>query len=305
MPDQPFTCRLCGASGLESLGEIPAGDYFAGRVLQTPLPGGQLWCCLGCDSLLRHPILSAGEYRRLYEQGAAQQWSGDSGRQDLEAVRSVVVGHAAGRVLDVGCGTGDFLAALPGSFEKFGIEPAVGAAQLAAARGVHIVAPTLDELPADARFDVITIIDVIEHIPVPGLLLDTALRHLEPGGLLVVSTGHPQIRIWRRVFRARFWYSSFPEHITFPSRQFYEAWARAGRCEIAGVTATRYRDLPFWKSAVFLVIQAVYWMSPRLLDAVGRCAGALARSPRPRRRHYSPGIGGLFVDHWVVAMRRK
>jgi len=304
MHDQQPTCRLCGASRLESLGTIAPGDFFAGRVLPKPIAGGQLWRCVDCDSLFRDPILTPDAYRELYESGAAGQWIGDSGRQDLEVVGSVVLSHAgAVRVLDVGCGTGDFLASLPGTIEKFGIEPATGAAGEAARRGISIAAPTLDDLPANARFDVITIIDVIEHIPDPAAFLERAFAHLERGGLIVISTGHAQIPVWRRLFRSRFWYSSFPEHITFPSLGFYESWAQARNGRVASVTPTRYRALPLWKSAVFLLIQGVYWVSPHFLDWAGRSLGMLMRSPKPRRQHFSPGVGGLFVDHWIVAIR--
>jgi len=265
-----------------------------------------LWRCTDCDSLSRHPILTASAYRKLYERGVAEQWSGDTARQDLEVVRSVVLGHPdAVRILDVGCGTGDFLASLPAVLARSGIEPAVDAAREAARRGISIAAPTLDELPADARFDVITIIDVIEHVPEPVVLLEKAFTHLAQGGLIVVSTGNPEISVWRRLLRSRFWYSSFPEHISFPSRRFYDGWAQKNRGQVVSITPTRYRMLPLWKCAVFCVIQGVYWLSPSLLDLIGRSMGVFMKSPTPRRQHFSPGVGGLFVDHWVVAIRRE
>jgi SAM-dependent methyltransferase len=302
--DRPLECRVCGGPGPQNLGALGEGDFFAGRVLPAAIPGGRLWGCVECGSLFRHPILTAARYRRLYEGGAAGQWSGDGARRDFEVVRSVVVGAGAERVLDVGCGAGDFLASLPPTLERFGVEPSAQAAERAADRGLRIVAPTLEELPGDAHFDIITVIDVIEHVPQPATLLEQAFAHLEPGGLVVVSTGNPGHPAWRRRFRARFWYSSFPEHISFPSRQFYEGWARARGGEVESVTNTRYRTLPAWKAAGFWLVQVAYWVSPRLLDRAGRTIGALTRAPAPRRRHFSPAIGGVFADHWVVAIRR-
>ena len=67
-------------------------------------------------------------------------------------------------------------------------------------------------------------IDVIEHVTNPGELLDQALPHLTPGGTLIISTGDAGNVLWRRVFRSRFWYSSFPEHITFPSLRYFHIW---------------------------------------------------------------------------------
>jgi SAM-dependent methyltransferase len=302
--DNPSGCRLCGGSRVECLGGIPASDYFAGRVLRQPIAGGQLWRCASCDSLFRHPILSSAEYHGLYESGASGQWSGDSERQDLQVVRSLVLAHPGSRVLDVGCGTGDFLASLPATVSKFGIEPAAEAGSEARRRG-SCIARSFEELPADARFDVITIIDVIEHVTDPALFLDQAYARLAAGGLIVISTGDPHNRLWRDVFRSRFWYSSFPEHIVFPSRQFYDRWAASHGAETAMTLSTRYRTLPLWKSALFLVIQAVYLASPGLLNLVGRSFGRVRRLPEPRRQHFSPGVSGLFVDHWVVGIRRS
>jgi SAM-dependent methyltransferase len=302
--DSPSRCRLCGGSRLTSLGEIPASDFFAGRVLPRAIPGGCLWRCDQCESLFRHPILPSAAYRQLYESGAPDQWSDTGGRLDLQAVKSVVLAHpGAVRCLDVGCGTGDFLMSLPSAMSKFGVEPSAGAAQKAKGRGIEIVAPTLEELPAGVRFDVITIIDVIEHLPNPDLLLEQARAHLTDGGLIVLSTGDPHNAWWRERFRSRFWYSSFPEHISFPSRRFYERWAADRGAEVVGTLSTRYRQLPFWKRAVYFVIQMVYQVSPPLLDWVGRILDLLARRPVPRRQHFAPGVSGLLVDHWVVAIR--
>jgi SAM-dependent methyltransferase len=254
--------------------------------------------------MFRYPVLSAASYRELYEAGAADQWSGDTDRVDMQVVRSVIHEHpGVASVLDVGCGTADFLASLPASLSRCGIEPSAGAATEAARRGVRIVAGSIEELPADARFDVITLIDVIEHLPQPALHLERAYAHLASGGLLIVSTGDPLHPLWRKVFRSRFWYSSFPEHVAFPSRRFFDAWA-ARRGAHVRVLPIRYRQLPIWKSAVFLLIQAVYFASPRALDWTGRALGLLKRMPRPRRQYFAPGVGGLFEDHQVVAIRR-
>jgi SAM-dependent methyltransferase len=301
----PSSCRLCGGARLDRVGAIARADYFAGRVLPDALPGGWLWRCLDCESLFRHPVQTLATYNQLYEAGAAGQWSGDSERLDLQTVRGVVLEERRPlRVLDVGSGNGDFLASLPANAARFAIEPSTGAAAAAVTRGIDVIAPTLEHLPADARFDVITIIDVIEHLADPRALLDRAYTHLSPGGLIIVSTGDPTTPAWRKIFGARFWYSSFPEHITFPARAFFASWAESKAAQIAAERATRYRTLPLPRRLIYLLIQVVYWASPALLDAVGRTFDALRRARDPRRQHFSPGIAGLFVDHQVIAIRR-
>ena len=207
-------------------------------------------------------------------------------------------------MLDIGCGNGDFLASLPSEVTRFGIEPSIGAADAARQRGIHVIANTMEELPADTRFDIITIIDVIEHLSEPPALLEQALAHLSDGGIIVVSTGNPSHVAWRKLFGSRFWYSSFPEHISFPSSKFVRAWARRRGAVVVDERATRYRLLPLWKRAGYMLIQLVYLASPGLLDRIGRGLGSLNRAPKPRRQHFSPGVAGLFVDHQVIVIRR-
>jgi SAM-dependent methyltransferase len=300
----PDHCRLCGGTRLASLGRIDGTDFFAGRVLPRPLPAGWLWRCADCESLFRHPVLEPATYARLYENGAADQWHGDSERLDLATVRATLLERAGElRVLDVGCGNGDFLDSLPARVARSGIEPSTDAAAHAQQRGIRVVAPAIESLPADARFDAITIIDVIEHLPEPRGLLERACAHLAPGGMVIVSTGDPLCPAWRR-YGAKFWYSSFPEHLTFPSRKFFATWARDSGSVLAAHKTTRYRRLPAWLVPVYLLIQLVYAVHPRLLDWTGRVAGVLLRWPAPRRRYFSPGVAGLFVDHQVIVLRR-
>jgi len=299
---EPRACRLCGASQVQSVGSIADSDYFAGRVLDEPIAGRWLWRCESCESLFRHPILSTSTYLQLYEAGAPEQWQADAPRRDLQLIRSIIALRPLTRdVLDVGCGSGDFLLSLPAAIGKSGIEPSVAAAGRAASRGIAIAAESLERLPAEARFDVITFIDVVEHLPEPGQLLRTAMSHLHPGGIIIVSTGDPQSAAWR-FFGSRFWYSSFPEHVSFPSGKFLERWQAENGGGGFEKLATRYRHLPRSLAALYWIIQLGYCVSPALFHRVGRVAGLLGRL-KPKRRYFSPAVPGLFVDHQVVTLR--
>jgi 2-polyprenyl-3-methyl-5-hydroxy-6-metoxy-1,4-benzoquinol methylase len=287
------------------MGVIPDSDYFAGKVLADALYGGSLWWCTACLSMFRHPVLMPAAYLNLYADGVAEAWSAGHGRQDLEIVRRLIAQHSpSGSVLDVGCGSGGFLATLPASVKKCGVEPSVAAARAATGLGVAILGQTPQDLPAHAQFDVITIIDVIEHVVDPAQTLDELLPHLAPGGCLIVGTGDPTSTPWHRVFRSRFWYSCFPEHISFPSPQFFRVWQRSRGLQPPTIIRTRYRQLPMWRRVLFFGAQVLYALSPTLIDWVGRGAQQLQRMPHPRRRLFSPGSLGVFTDHQVVMMQR-
>ncbi|HEY1720991.1 MAG TPA: methyltransferase domain-containing protein [Magnetospirillaceae bacterium] len=98
--------------------------------------------------------------------------------------------------LDIGCGPGTFIGSLPaGRHDSVGID--VAAPQIAYAtekygsqgRTFQTMQPGI--LPFDSdRFDVVTLIEVIEHLPNEEneRLLGEALRVLKPGGVLLAST---------------------------------------------------------------------------------------------------------------------
>jgi SAM-dependent methyltransferase len=303
---EPTQCRLCGNTRIRCLGAIPNSDFFAGRVLKNSIDGGYLWGCDACQSMFRHPILSNSAYLTLYANGAAEEWSTDEGRKDLAIIREIIASKpGTKRILDIGCGSGAFLLSLPANVAKFGVEPSMAAAAAARSQGVSILASTLEETSEKGGFDVVTIIDVIEHVADPEELLDSAVRQLAPGGSLIIATGDVGHALWRRVFRSRFWYSSFPEHITFPSIEFFELWCKGKGLGSPSAVRLRYRPMPPWQAALYSISQVVYLASPSLLNGIGRAINWLRRAPPPRRRFFSPAAPGVFTDHQVVTLHNS
>jgi SAM-dependent methyltransferase len=298
-------CPLCQGEA-HCLGAVADGDYFAGRVLERAIPGGHLWRCAGCESMFKHPILPVEAYAALYAQGRAEQWSGTRSRRDFQLAAALIAREApGGSVLDVGCGTGEMLRLLPPANARFGIEPSTAAAALARQHGVQVLAADLCGLPGGQAFDVVTLIDVIEHATDVPQLLQDAIAQVRPGGLLLVSTGDPQAPAWRDGFGARFWYASFPEHLRFPSRAFFERWASQNALEFLHAERFRYQDSGVLGRAVGRCLQAAYALSPAVFSAAGRWAMGRKSSGPPRRRCYSPGMPGAFLDHQMVVMRKR
>lgn len=93
------------------------------------------------------------------------------------------------RVLDAGCGSGRTLEELEHYGEVYGVELDPEAAEVARSRGVgEVEIGRLEDLPwEDARFDLITCLDVIEHTPDDRVTLSELRRVCKPGGWLLVT----------------------------------------------------------------------------------------------------------------------
>ena len=96
-----------------------------------------------------------------------------------------------GKLLELGCAYGFFLQEASRHFEVTGIELAHEAAAHCRGQGLHVVQGIADEahLEQIGRVDVVVLLDVIEHLPQPRETLDLCSRQLNPGGLIIISTG--------------------------------------------------------------------------------------------------------------------
>jgi 2-polyprenyl-3-methyl-5-hydroxy-6-metoxy-1,4-benzoquinol methylase len=119
-----------------------------------------------------------------------------------------------GRVLDVGCGSGDLLAHFAGSgWETHGIDPSRNAADSAARRGADVHHGTLHDQPWPAdHFQLITFQHSLEHIVDPVDALERACALLAPGAMMILEV--PNWMCWQRrwLFRDRWFGLDLPRH---------------------------------------------------------------------------------------------
>lgn len=107
--------------------------------------------------------------------------------------------------LDVGCATGTSVEIFETfGFKSYGIDPSSQPVNLGVEAGRKLQVGFLEEARFESEsFDVVTMYEVIEHVPDPTILLTEISRILKPGGVLVVGTGNTDS--WTRKIRREKW----------------------------------------------------------------------------------------------------
>lgn len=106
------------------------------------------------------------------------------------AVKEAGLDSGRKRLLDIGCATGDFLEyASEAGWRAEGIDVSGFAVETARKRGLAArVCPIEDLDSLGSTYDVITMWDVIEHLPDMASALGYVARALSPGGVAVIKT---------------------------------------------------------------------------------------------------------------------
>ncbi len=131
---------------------------------------------------------------RYYEEYARVQsahWWFAGRRRVIGSLLERGLPSAAGerRILDVGCGTGTNLDELGRFGNVEGVEAEDAAVEYCRGHGGWSVTQASgDELPFEtASFDLVTLLDVIEHVPDDATILAEARRVLRPGGSVLIT----------------------------------------------------------------------------------------------------------------------
>ena len=140
---------------------------------------------------------------RNYYADLWQRLPDELAQPDFERRRRFLLGNLrqGERVLDLGCGTGEFTASLAAAgAAPIGVEVAQGALGRARSRHPDVefcLAPTEGPLPLeDCSFDMVWASEVIEHVADTARWLSEIRRVLRPRGRLLLTTpSHGRMRI--------------------------------------------------------------------------------------------------------------
>ena len=257
MPDVHI-CPLCGgtSSSERHAGPLPVRECTCGLAFLWPRPTEEMLEKIYSEEYYKSWGV-AGESDELPRQMKHLTFA--SRLREIEALIP-----SPGKVLDVGCATGYFLeVAQSFGWEVAGVELSAYSAGLAAAKfGKLIFNGTLEQASySDASFDLVTLSDLIEHVPDPVAFLNEVRRILKPGGVVMIVTPDLQ-SLAERVMRGK-WSHYKLEHIYYFSPVTIDTCLKK-----SGFIPVRTEPAPKYLNLDYIVNQFVTYPHPVLTPFV-------------------------------------
>ena len=155
-----------------------------------------------------------------------------------------------GRLLDVGCGNGEFIARMRLlGWRVSGVDPDPTAVACGRSQGLEIFTGTIADVPEVAQYDVVALNHVIEHVVDPVNLLRECRTRLRPhGGRLIITT--PNLgSLGHRWFKKHWRGLEVPRHFTiFSPRGLRNCIQQAGLSVLSMSTETRLGPMIYHQS---------------------------------------------------------
>ncbi len=168
--------------------------------------------------------------------------------QEIEfTLRSLLAGRP-GNLLDIGCGRGEFMQFMMNSgWNTTGIEPSEHACAYAGRNKLTIYKGTLNSFLAEKQrefknsFDAVTLINVLEHVINPEVILDTVKKLVKPrSGVIVIKVPNDFSLLQKhaeRETKKKRWWVAMPDHINYFNMESLQTFLQQNGFEIIDKTA--------------------------------------------------------------------
>ena len=257
-------CPACDSDSHELYGRYKDEEYF------TSEDRFEYRRCRACGSLFIDPMpvdrlseIYPGNYYS-FARGVSNPVVRLKERMDaryFKAVLNSIVGPELA-VLDVGGGTGWLLNLLRSldprvrRTQVVDLDPAAGVQ--ARADGHEYACQRIEEFSSPNMFDLVLMLNLIEHVAAPRAVLRNVASLLSPGGLLIVKTPNVDAAD-ARLFRSSYWAGlHVPRHWTLFTRASFEQMLRG-----TGLAVQRFgytQGAPFWAASVLAALRRQGWI---------------------------------------------
>jgi SAM-dependent methyltransferase len=187
-------CPVCAgeARAVMRLGASEIRSRLADEMAPAPpvllIADYEMRQCISCGLVFADPM-QPGDAAYYEWVTSFPQYHADA-RWEWGAMRRLLAARGRARILDIGCGDGKFLASVAdlAGVDALGIDLSSANVERARAKGVKARRASLEDLRKEgARFDVISMSHVLEHVADPLGVVGSAKRLLDPGGEVVLS----------------------------------------------------------------------------------------------------------------------
>ncbi|MHB0923870.1 MAG: class I SAM-dependent methyltransferase [Bellilinea sp.] len=201
---EEMVCVVCGSKDIGKLFQLY--DFWLNRrdIVKS------FYVCNNCKLIFQYPIPNTVNHLELYpiEYSIAQQESDSLSRYGLlKRCKVITRWKTPGNILDIGCGVGTFILTMRDNFgwEVHGIEPnPIIAANGREKHNLDIKSEDIQNYdPKGIKFDVITMWDVLEHLPNPNEVFAKLITFLKPDGLLMMRV--PNSQSWDAKIFGQYW----------------------------------------------------------------------------------------------------
>jgi SAM-dependent methyltransferase len=203
MTAHAVACPLCAQPAQLRYAGVRDLEYFIAAT-------NEFYRCVQCGFVFMHPLPRRDELPRFYPP-TYHNFERPAGRLSRFLVDRYYAHHAAtcarylpagGSLLEVGAAGGDLLERLRAcGYHVRGVEISADGCVRAREKGLDVFHGTLEEFPADERYDMVFMSHVIEHVIDPMTTMARVAALLKPGGVAYVETpnvGAPDARLWGR-----------------------------------------------------------------------------------------------------------
>jgi 2-polyprenyl-3-methyl-5-hydroxy-6-metoxy-1,4-benzoquinol methylase len=248
-------CPLCQNKKLNTHAKASDIEYF------TSETEFDILCCESCDVLFVDPMLSD----KLNDIYPDNYYSFVEGKKNIvgrikqyidERSFKKIVSRLSGStlsVLDIGGGTGWLLDSIRSIDDRVNFTQVVdideNAKVLAEKNGHHYFHGRFEEFSSDRKFDLILMLNLIEHVRDPRAILAKAAASLSSNGVILVKTPNFDA-LDARVFRHRSWAGFHtPRHFVLFNDRSFRVLAESAGLDVRSLAFTQ--GAPFWSISVF------------------------------------------------------
>jgi SAM-dependent methyltransferase len=230
-------CWICSGTCLSLLKRgrtVSEGDSTAFCITDAHYGmTGTLYRCEACGFVFCPELGNVLPYYEALQDPGYEQTRETRSLQQRKLLGAIGRYQSSGRLLDIGAASGILVEeALQAGYRAEGIEPSAWLCEQAARRGLPVVHGCLPHPSIIGTYDVVMMVDVLEHVTDPLTLLAQALHHLAPDGILVIVT--PDVASFAaRLLGKRWWHYRLAHVGFFDRRTLQDALHRSGMTVLA------------------------------------------------------------------------